>query len=295
MKRPPEFTNAKFFDWLPEERAYQAIQEFRVLTNQFSAEYGSTIGGIVAAVGVAIALVLDALGSNINFSYSPSEVAAKKAPINRTFRIGGLVEDLGGILYGTAWKGGAYSLGTLFRFSSAMGVRSVSVSPDYFLGGESATGTVALTEAAPPGGVVVSLTSAPAAVRVPSTVSVAAGATTASFSAVERERRRRMATLTEELCLRTGRIIPLMRKLRSISKKMSDLRAELDRARKAVAIDRLPDTYREVLLLRDIEELSGEEAANVLGVTSNAVKIRLHRARQALRTLLDPYMRPVAR
>ena len=61
------------------------------------------------------------------------------------------------------------------------------------------------------------------------------------------------------------------------------------------AIDALPDTYREVVLLRDIEELSTEEAADVLGVTPNAVKIRLHRARQALRTLLDPYMRPVTR
>ena len=59
------------------------------------------------------------------------------------------------------------------------------------------------------------------------------------------------------------------------------------------AIDQLPDPYREVLLLRDIEELSTEEAAQALGVTANAVKIRLHRARQALRTLLDPYMRPV--
>jgi RNA polymerase sigma-70 factor (ECF subfamily) len=58
-------------------------------------------------------------------------------------------------------------------------------------------------------------------------------------------------------------------------------------------IDRLPDNYREVVLLRDIEELSTEEAAQALGVTPNAVKIRLHRARQALRTLLDPYMRPV--
>lgn len=59
------------------------------------------------------------------------------------------------------------------------------------------------------------------------------------------------------------------------------------------AIDQLPDTYREVVLLRDIEELSTEEAAQTLGVTPNAVKVRLHRARQALRTLLDPYMRPV--
>jgi RNA polymerase sigma-70 factor (ECF subfamily) len=61
------------------------------------------------------------------------------------------------------------------------------------------------------------------------------------------------------------------------------------------AIDELPDTYREVVLLRDIEELSTEEAADVLGVTPNAVKIRLHRARQALRTLLDPYMRSATR
>lgn len=60
------------------------------------------------------------------------------------------------------------------------------------------------------------------------------------------------------------------------------------------AIDQLPDTYREVLLLRDIEELSTDEAAEALGVTPNAVKIRLHRARQALRTLLDPYMRSVS-
>ena len=55
------------------------------------------------------------------------------------------------------------------------------------------------------------------------------------------------------------------------------------------SIDRLPETYRSVLLLRDIEELSTEEAARLLGVTENAVKIRLHRARQALRGLLEPH------
>ena len=58
------------------------------------------------------------------------------------------------------------------------------------------------------------------------------------------------------------------------------------------SIDELPDTYRSVLLLRDIEELSTEEVASMLGTTANAVKIRLHRARQALRTLLDPHLRP---
>lgn len=52
-------------------------------------------------------------------------------------------------------------------------------------------------------------------------------------------------------------------------------------------IDCLPETYRTVLLLRDIEDLDTEEVATLLGVTANAVKIRLHRARQALRTLLE--------
>jgi RNA polymerase sigma-70 factor (ECF subfamily) len=56
-------------------------------------------------------------------------------------------------------------------------------------------------------------------------------------------------------------------------------------------IDRLPENYRTVLLLRDIEELSTPEAAAALGITENAVKIRLHRARQALRALLDQRLR----
>jgi RNA polymerase sigma-70 factor (ECF subfamily) len=56
-------------------------------------------------------------------------------------------------------------------------------------------------------------------------------------------------------------------------------------------IGKLPDTYRTVLLLRDIEELDTEETATVLGVSPGVVKTRLHRARQALRSLLDPYFR----
>jgi RNA polymerase sigma-70 factor (ECF subfamily) len=44
-------------------------------------------------------------------------------------------------------------------------------------------------------------------------------------------------------------------------------------------------------VLRDIEGLETEEAAQVLGVSGAVVKTRLHRARQALRTLLDPYFR----
>jgi RNA polymerase sigma-70 factor (ECF subfamily) len=56
-------------------------------------------------------------------------------------------------------------------------------------------------------------------------------------------------------------------------------------------IDELPDAYRTVLLLRDIEGLDTEETAKLLDTTSNAVKVRLHRARQALRTLLAPHFR----
>jgi RNA polymerase sigma-70 factor (ECF subfamily) len=61
------------------------------------------------------------------------------------------------------------------------------------------------------------------------------------------------------------------------------------------AIDRLPESYRTVLLLRDIEELDTAEVAAALGITENAVKIRLHRARQALRELLDSRLREVKR
>lgn len=67
-------------------------------------------------------------------------------------------------------------------------------------------------------------------------------------------------------------------------------RAEV-RERVRASIDRLPVTYRTVLLLRDIEELDTGEVAEALGISANAVKIRLHRARQALRELLDPHLR----
>jgi len=52
-------------------------------------------------------------------------------------------------------------------------------------------------------------------------------------------------------------------------------------------INQLPEDYRHVLLLRDIAELDTAEAAAALGDSPGAVKTRLHRARQALRTLLE--------
>ena len=56
-------------------------------------------------------------------------------------------------------------------------------------------------------------------------------------------------------------------------------------------IDELPESYRTVLLLRDIEELETGEVADLLGVNTGTVKTRLHRARLALRSLLDPHLR----
>ena len=62
-------------------------------------------------------------------------------------------------------------------------------------------------------------------------------------------------------------------------------RAEL-RAVVRDCIDQLPPSYRTILLLRDVEDLDTDEVAAALGMTVSAVKTRLHRARQALRTLL---------
>jgi RNA polymerase sigma-70 factor, ECF subfamily len=53
-------------------------------------------------------------------------------------------------------------------------------------------------------------------------------------------------------------------------------------------IDRLPDSYRTVVVLRDIEQYDTQQTAEQLGISFEAVKVRLHRARQALRTLLEP-------
>ena len=60
-----------------------------------------------------------------------------------------------------------------------------------------------------------------------------------------------------------------------------DIRIDLSRA-----IQSLPDHYREVILMRDIEELSIDEIAGVLGLTRESVKARIHRARLMIREYL---------
>ena len=57
------------------------------------------------------------------------------------------------------------------------------------------------------------------------------------------------------------------------------------------AIERLPENYRIVLQLRDIEQLDTVEVARQLGLSKGNVNVRLHRARAAMKTLLDPVLR----
>ena len=57
------------------------------------------------------------------------------------------------------------------------------------------------------------------------------------------------------------------------------------------AIRELPDAYRSVILLRDMEELSTQETAQILDVSDDVVKTRLHRARLAIRQKLDEHLR----
>jgi RNA polymerase sigma-70 factor (ECF subfamily) len=58
------------------------------------------------------------------------------------------------------------------------------------------------------------------------------------------------------------------------------------------AVDSLPDGLRTVFLLRDVEELSTEDTAEILGLTVPAVKTRLHRARLILREAIGRYFAP---
>lgn len=76
----------------------------------------------------------------------------------------------------------------------------------------------------------------------------------------------------------------------------ADALLQREEVREAVrdAIEKLPDKYRIPLLLRDIEELSTDEVARTLEITPNAVKIRIHRARLALRALIHPHIAATA-
>lgn len=65
-----------------------------------------------------------------------------------------------------------------------------------------------------------------------------------------------------------------------------EMKDALDRA-----MGELPESYKSVILMRDVEELSTQETAQVLDLSEDVVKTRLHRARLAVRQKLDEYLR----
>jgi len=60
------------------------------------------------------------------------------------------------------------------------------------------------------------------------------------------------------------------------------------------AVASLPDIYRQVFTLRDLQEMNVAETAKALGVNENIVKVRLHRARMMLQKTLVPYLKTTA-
>lgn len=70
-----------------------------------------------------------------------------------------------------------------------------------------------------------------------------------------------------------------------------ELRSRQTRSIVREKIETLPDQFRIVLILRDIEGLSTKEVAEALDLSESNVKVRLHRARAALKKLLEPMMR----
>ena len=86
--------------------------------------------GVLSAVGVAVALVLNAFNSNLVFFYTPTQIAANEAPQGRTFRIGGLVEA------GTVAREGVTVRFVVTDTAKTVPVRYEGVLPDLFKEGK---------------------------------------------------------------------------------------------------------------------------------------------------------------
>ena len=86
--------------------------------------------GTVGAVGVATALVLNALRSNLVFYYSPTQVAAQEAPAGRAFRVGGRVEP------GSVQRDGLQVRFVVTDTAQVLPVRYHGLLPDLFREGQ---------------------------------------------------------------------------------------------------------------------------------------------------------------
>lgn len=112
-------------------------------------------------------------------------------------------------------------------------------------------------------------------------------------AALMRLRRRRVpvVSLDEPRELDDGELMP--RQLVDWTSLPDDLLLSQEfRGTLTAALASLPETLRSVFVLRDIEGLSTAETAEVLGLTETNAKVRLHRARLALRERLTAYMAP---
>jgi cytochrome c-type biogenesis protein CcmE len=98
--------------------------------------------GVLAAVGTAVALVLNAFNSNLVFFYTPSQIAAKEAPQGRTFRVGGMVQS------GTVVREGVTVRFLVTDTAQTVPVRYEGVLPDLFKEGK---GVVAQGQLGPDG------------------------------------------------------------------------------------------------------------------------------------------------
>lgn len=87
-------------------------------------------GGALVAVGAIVALVLNAFQSNLVFFYSPSQIAAHEAPVNRTFRLGGMVEE------GTVKRDGLQVSFVVTDTAKTIPVRYEGILPDLFKEGK---------------------------------------------------------------------------------------------------------------------------------------------------------------
>jgi cytochrome c-type biogenesis protein CcmE len=88
------------------------------------------LGGLLTAVGVVVALVLNAFQSNMVFFYSPSQIAAKEAPSNRTFRVGGMVQA------GSVKRDGLQVSFVVTDTAKTVRVRYAGILPDLFQEGK---------------------------------------------------------------------------------------------------------------------------------------------------------------
>jgi RNA polymerase sigma-70 factor (ECF subfamily) len=104
---------------------------------------------------------------------------------------------------------------------------------------------------------------------------------------------RREDSLDAETDEQTGDYTPAIltswREIPSEALEQKELGAVLRRA-----IDSLPEIYRNIVLLRDIEEMDIRETAAALGISEGAVKVRLHRARALLQRELAPQLKAFA-